>query len=68
MDKDLKWTVHMYQVTLSDGCVFKESRPTCASAPIQGEMRVCGDPDHYPQEFSAEYEDLGELPCVRDSD
>lgn len=36
-----------YQVSLSCGCTFRESRPEGWRPPVDGELRSCGKPDHY---------------------
>lgn len=30
--------------------------------PIDGEMRVCGHPEHYPNQYPATYEQIAEVP------
>jgi hypothetical protein len=47
-----------FRVVLSDGCEFDEHRPPGMARPVDGELRVCGHPEHYPAQFPARYTDL----------
>lgn len=40
---------------LACGHWFRESRPVGLAEPVNGEMRACAHPDHYPMEFAAVY-------------
>lgn len=46
-------------VRLTCGHGWRETRPARVAAPVQGELRACGDFEHYPQQFPATY-DLGD--------
>jgi hypothetical protein len=47
-----------FHVVLADGCEFDEHRPPGMARPVDGELRVCGHPEHYPAQFPARYTDL----------
>jgi hypothetical protein len=49
-----------YRVSLGCGCSFNEHRPARVVAPVDGEMRACGHPEHYPAQFPATYRRLTE--------
>jgi hypothetical protein len=42
-------------VTSSCGHWWHETRPPNVAMPVNGELRVCGHPDHYPQQFTVTY-------------
>lgn len=42
-------------VLLECGHWFREHRPAKAAKPRQGELRACGHPEHYPNQYPATY-------------
>jgi hypothetical protein len=43
-------------VRLTCGHTWQEHRPERMADPVEGELRACGHPEHYPQQFPASYE------------
>lgn len=54
-----------YFAVLDCGHYFVETRPDDITDPRNGELRVCGHPDHYPQRFRARYYDRDEAEKIR---
>jgi hypothetical protein len=42
-------------VNLECGHHFYETRPTDVAHPVQWELRACGHPEHYPDQYRATY-------------
>lgn len=42
-------------VLLDCGHWFREKRPATMVKPRQGELRACGHPEHYPNQYPATY-------------
>jgi hypothetical protein len=49
-------------VDLACGHSYVEHRPPNVVWPVEGELRVCGALDHYPQQFAAHYSEQEEFP------
>ena len=49
-----------WQVGLADGCSFREHRPEDTVPPEEGELRACGNFEHYPAQFPASYQQITE--------
>jgi hypothetical protein len=48
------------RVDLSCGHGWTEIRPAGMNPPVDGELRACGDPDHYPAQYTATYSEPGD--------
>jgi hypothetical protein len=49
-------------VQSSCGHSWTETRPVGLAAPVDGELRVCGHPDHYPAQYPVTYSEPVEVP------
>jgi hypothetical protein len=49
------------RVSLTCGCTFSEHRPKGMRPPKDGELRACGNPEHYPAQFPATYTEYTEV-------
>lgn len=48
-------------VALDCGHDWRETRPAGVALPVNGELRACGHPEHYPRQYPAAYSGFVEL-------